>query len=303
MDQRVVAGFDGSTQSAAASRWAAAEALLHGVPLRLVHVAESYAVLDVPAAGSGPRPGYVDELLRGACEELRAEYPRLDIGSATLEGRPAEALAGAAADATMLVLGSRGLGTVAGVVLGSVGMAVVHASERPVVLVRAAKDTAPHGRARGGPPEPRNARGGHAEHRVVVGVDTGHPCEALLAFAFEEAARRHCPLVALHSWTLPPLAGYGAAYSPEGNARMADTARAGLDEVLRPWRERCPTVALDARSEAGRPAEQLLEAGAAADLVVVGRRVRRSRIGGHIGRVTHAVLHHSTAPVAVVAHT
>ncbi|MEU9848284.1 universal stress protein [Streptomyces sp. NPDC047985] len=292
MNPRIVVGFDGTAESVAASRWAAREALLHGVPLHLVHVEESFTVLDVPVAGSGPRPenGDADELLRGAREELLEEHPRLEIGYESLGGRPAAALAAAATDAGMLVLGSRGLGTLAGVVLGSVGMAVVHAVERPVVLVRATRDAVPR------------AREGHVAGDVVVGVDTGRPCDALLSFAFEEAARRRCTLVAVHSWTPPPLAGYGAAYSPERNARMAEAMRTELDDMLKPWHDRCPTVALDARSGIGRPAEQLLEAGAAADLVVVGRRVRRSRIGGHIGPVAHAMLHHSAAPVAVVAH-
>ncbi|OKJ29817.1 universal stress protein [Streptomyces sp. CB01580] len=291
MNPRIVVGFDGTAESVAASRWAAREAVLRGVPLHLVHVEETFTVLGVPSAGPGPRHGDADPLLRAAREELLARHPRLRIGSESLGGRPAAALAGAAADADMLVLGSRGLGTLAGVVLGSVCMAVVHALERPVVLVRATEDVGP------GPRE------GHPEGGVVVGVDPGHPCDALLAFAFEEASLRRCALVAVHSWTPPPLAGYGAAYSPEGHAQMAEAMKNELDDLLKPWRDRCPAVALDARSEIGRPAEQLLEAGAAAALVVVGRRVRRSRIGGHIGPVTHAMLHHSTAPVAVVAHT
>lgn len=291
MNPRIVVGLDTTAESVAASHWAAREALLRGVPLRLVHVEETFTVLDVPASGPDPRRGEADPLLREAREELLARHPRLRIGTESLGGRPAAALAGAAADADMLVLGSRGLGTLAGVVLGSVGMAVVHALERPVVLVRAARDAAPL------PSE------GHAEGGVVVGVDPGHPCDDLLAFAFEEAALRHCALVAVHSWTPPPLAGYGAAYSPEGHARTAEAMRTGLDDLLKPWRDRYPAVALDARSGIGRPAEQLLEAGAAAALVVVGRRIRRSRIGGHIGPVTHAMLHHCTAPVAVVAHT
>jgi nucleotide-binding universal stress UspA family protein len=55
-------------------------------------------------------------------------------------------------------------------------------------------------------------------------------------------------------------------------------------------------------SRSGSPANQLVDASHEASLVVVGRRVRRSPLGAHIGSVTHAVLHHATAPVAVVAH-
>ena len=57
-------------------------------------------------------------------------------------------------------------------------------------------------------------------------------------------------------------------------------------------------------SRSGSPAHHVIDASRDASLVVVGRRIRRSPIGVHIGSVTHGVLHHATAtaPVAVVAH-
>ncbi|NYV77289.1 universal stress protein, partial [Streptomyces sp. UH6] len=55
-------------------------------------------------------------------------------------------------------------------------------------------------------------------------------------------------------------------------------------------------------SRTGGAADHLLDAAAAASLVVVGRRVRRGTLGIHIGPVAHAVMHHATVPVAVVAH-
>ena len=55
-------------------------------------------------------------------------------------------------------------------------------------------------------------------------------------------------------------------------------------------------------SRSDSPANLLVAASREASLVVVGRRVRRNPLGAHIGPVTHAVLHHSTAPVAVVPH-
>lgn len=53
----------------------------------------------------------------------------------------------------------------------------------------------------------------------------------------------------------------------------------------------------------GQAAIQILDASSDAALVVVGRRIREAAaIGTHIGAITHAVLHHSAAPVAVIAH-
>lgn len=76
----------------------------------------------------------------------------------------------------------------------------------------------------------------------------------------------------------------------------------GLDDMLKPWRDKYPTVPIDAQATIGSASEQLLEAGSETGLVVVGRRIRRSSIGAHIGPITHAVLHHATSPVAVIAH-
>lgn len=72
--------------------------------------------------------------------------------------------------------------------------------------------------------------------------------------------------------------------------------------MLRPWRQKFPDVEVVEESRYGSAAEVLLDAAQAASLLVVGRRVRRDPFGAHIGHVTHAVLHHSTAPVAVVPH-
>ncbi|MFB6941408.1 MULTISPECIES: universal stress protein [unclassified Streptomyces] len=290
MNQRIVVGIDGSAESAAAAHWAAREALLRNAPLLLVHAEEWFSPLSIPAARSDARRQWAQALLRKASEKLREEHPQLDISAESFDGRPADSLASAAASAGMLVLGSRGLGTLTGFVLGSVGMAVLHTVEEPTVLVRATEDAVPH------------ARGEHSDRDIVVGIDIGRPCDALLTFAFDEAARRGCTLHALHSWMLPPLAGSGSAYSPEVNAQIAQNMSTGLDDMLKPWRDMYPTVGLDAQVMVGHASEQLLKTGSEAGLVVVGRRIRRSSIGTHIGPITHAILHHSTAPVAVVAH-
>ncbi|MER5361851.1 universal stress protein [Streptomyces sp. NPDC002785] len=290
MDQRIVVGLDGSAESAAAAHWAAREALLRSVPLHLVHAEEWSSPPGIPAARSDVGRQWAKALLRDASDELREKHPQLDISTQSFDGRPADSLVGVTAAAGMLVLGSRGLGTLTGFFVGSVGMAVLHAVERPVVLVRATEDAMPH------------ARGLHLDRDVVVGIDISRPCDALLAFAFDEASRRACTLRALHSWMLPPLAGSGSAYNPEVHAQIAQSMNTGLDNMLKPWRDMYPAVSLDAQVTVGHASEQLLEAGSEAGLIVVGRRIRRSSIGAHIGPITHAVLHHSTAPVAVIAH-
>ncbi|MFG2483162.1 universal stress protein [Streptomyces virginiae] len=290
MNDRIVVGLDGSAESLAAAHWAAREAVLRGVPLDLVHAEEWSSPRDLPVPTSEVRRRWAQALLNETADELRARHPELDIDIRSIDGGPAAELAGVTSDANMIVLGSRGLGTVTGFVLGSVGMAVIQATARPVVMVRANEDAVPH-------PDGR-----HAARDLLVGVDISRPCDALLAFAFEEAARRACALHVRHNWALPPLVGYGAAYDPRVHAQLEMSATGSLSDVLGPWRDKYPNVGVIARASAGHAATELVEGAAEAGLVVVGRRIRRSSIGAHIGPVTHAVLHHAKAPVAVIAH-
>ncbi|AWZ03475.1 MULTISPECIES: universal stress protein [unclassified Streptomyces] len=290
MNDRILVGLDGSAESIAAAHWAAREALLRGVPLHLVHAEEWSTPFDIPVATDDVRRHWSQALLNEAADELRTRHRELEVDIRSFDGKPAAMLAAVAAGASMIVLGSRGLGTVTGFVLGSVGMAVIQATVRPVVMVRASEDTAPH-------PDGR-----HAPRDVVVGVDIGGPCDALLAFAFEEAARRACALRVRHSWSMPPLVGYGAAYDPRVHAQLEMSAKASMEDVLKPWRDKYPAVDVTSRASAGHASTELLDGGSEAGLIVVGRRIRRSSIGTHIGPVTHAVLHHAKAPVAVIAH-
>nr|WSX48473.1 universal stress protein [Streptomyces sp. NBC_00974] len=63
-----------------------------------------------------------------------------------------------------------------------------------------------------------------------------------------------------------------------------------------------PSLRVDSRATIGQSAIQILDAASTAALVVVGRRIRHSASGAHIGPVTHAVMHHAVSPVAVIAH-
>ncbi|WP_411152518.1 universal stress protein, partial [Streptomyces sp. A30] len=137
---------------------------------------------------------------------------------------------------------------------------------------------------------------------VVLGLDTDSPDDTLLAFAFEAAARHVTPLRVVHVWNLPPYFAYGVPADPELDAVLGKQDAATLAEVLHRWKEKYPAVEVVAESRSGSPAIELADASREASLVVVGRRVRRSPLGAHIGPVTHAVLHHAAAPVAVISH-
>ncbi|MFH9349747.1 universal stress protein [Kitasatospora sp. NPDC017646] len=284
MTSTVVAGVDGSSASTAAAQWAAEEARRRGAALRLVHAwpwltdgVSSFAEPDdLPAAAQ--------RILAEAADAVRAPHPELTVHVDAVLDAPVDGLVAAAAEADLLVLGSRGRGGFTGLLLGSVSMAVAGRSDTPVVVVRDA------------------GQGHEASGEVVVGVDAHAPEEAVLAFAFREAALRGARVRAVHGWDLPPLFGYAGGAVPAGEVEQLKTLEEKLLTLaLAGQRERHPAVEVveDVRLDAARG---LVEASAGAALVVVGRRQRPIELGSRLGRVAHAALHHAEAPVAVVPH-
>ncbi|MFI7277452.1 universal stress protein [Streptomyces sp. NPDC049879] len=295
MVSTVVAGLDGSAESLAAAEWAAREAELRGLPLRLVHAREPVPefMVQAPPARAETHHAWSERIAREAADRLRLRHPGVDVTVEQLDGLPHEVLSGAARDSALVVLGSRGLSGIGGFLLGSVGQAVVARSEQPVVLVRAGQQaSAAHtGSPAGTPFRP-----------VVLGLDTGSPHDTVIGFAFDAALRRETGLTVVHGWNPPPSYAYALAADPGLLDELSKERAETLAEVLRPWRRRFPAVEVTERSRNGSVADHLVDASREASLLVVGRRVRRSPFGVHIGPVTHSVLHHATAPVAVVAH-
>ncbi|MER6084956.1 universal stress protein [Streptomyces sp. NPDC001833] len=324
MTRTVTAGLDGSAESRAAAmgapptplgQWgrAAREAELRGLPLKIVHVWEpvpdpmAQAPLLGPEThqhrtersemGAPPAEGW-GSIPREAAEELRLRHPGVEVVGEQVSGSAGEVLVEASKGAALLVLGSRALGGVGGFLVGSVGLSVVAHAESPVVLVRAGEQAADEHRT-----DPAGIPSTATPFRpVVLGLDTDHPDETLIEFAFDAALRRATSLRVVHAWFPPPYYAYGMPVDPPLHEALALEQSQALTEALSPWRQKYPDVETVEVSRFGSAAEQLVEASGEASLVVVGRRIRRGALGAHIGHVTHAVLHHATAPVAVVAH-
>nr|WSX53278.1 universal stress protein [Streptomyces sp. NBC_00974] len=294
MKDHVTVGVDGSPESRAAARWAAREAVLRNVPLRLVHAVDWPLDPVFPGLGHQDVDRWADQALTDATQELHQRHPRLEITTRCLSARPAAALAAEAGEAALLVLGSRGLGGLVGFVVGSVALSTLVATDTPVVLVRVADG--PDGQD--GPDGPGTGVGSE----VVVGVDIHGACDRVLTFAFEEAARRDRTLRAVHGWKMPPAYRYVPFFDPDNERDIGRSVTHMVDDALLPWRHRFPDVKATTSVFMGSAGDHLVRASQGAGLVVVGRRARRSPLGTHLGSVTHAVLHHAAAPVAVVAH-
>ncbi|MCM2390664.1 universal stress protein [Streptomyces albipurpureus] len=298
MSRTVIAGLDGSRESLAAADWAAQEAKLRGVPLKLVNVWESVPLVQAPFLSAENEQHWAEQLPREAGEELRKAHPDLDITVEQLTGRPADVLPELSKDAELLVLGSSGLGGFTGFLVGSVGQAVVSRTEGPVILVRAVSPVEQPGEE----PQEGPAVQGDVRGPIVLGLDANEPDDALIQFAFDAAQRRAVPLRVVHSWNLPPYFAYGLPPDPQLNAELGRIETEKLAEVLEPWRPKYPSVEVIEQVEPGKAVEQLVTASRGASLLVVGRRMRRAPFGGRIGSVAHAVLHHAIAPVAVIPH-
>jgi nucleotide-binding universal stress UspA family protein len=139
--KKIVVGVDGSPGSLDAMRWSVDEAALRGDEVVAVH-AWSYPpvstmhgalrVMEIDFAGAAA------ELLEAAVAEAVPGGSPVPIERVVVESPPAPALLDAAADAELLVVGSRGLGGFKGLLLGSVSQHCAHHAPCPVVVVRAA---------------------------------------------------------------------------------------------------------------------------------------------------------------------
>ncbi|MFJ7290514.1 universal stress protein [Streptomyces collinus] len=298
----ITVGLDGSPESLAAADWAAREAVERDALLRLLHGGEQMRYLYAPLAGV-PAPNALDAqrewaayMLRETEARLVRRHPGLRITTQQTEEQAVPALLAAADD--LLVLGSRGLGTLAGFLVGSVALAVVARSPRPVVLVRADGSAADEQR-----PDATRTGSTMGPHRdVVLGLDLEDPEDTGIGFAFEAARRHAADLRVVHGWSPPAAYGYGAAMDAGVNDEPAEQVRHRLADVLRPWKDKYPGVEVREQAVVGGAGRHLVHASRDAALVVVGRKNRRSPVGGRIGPVTHAALQHASAPVAVVPH-
>ncbi|MFE7580215.1 universal stress protein [Streptomyces gardneri] len=284
MTRSIVVGLDGTKQAYAAAEWAAAEAQLRDTGVELVYAKEAAPGVVRSLWSRESEEAWAEEMVARVAGGLRERRPGLSVTTRLLPTGPVPGLVTAARESELLVLGSRALGSVTGYLVGSVGLTVAGIVERPVVLVRA-------GGAAAAPQGP-----------VVVGTDVRRPVDAVLGFAFDEAARRHSRVHVVYAEQLPLFAGLGPAMVPDIRAAVAPEIRQSLDELLDPWRAKYPDVEAAARVVVGSAGLALVEAAGDAALVVVGRRTRHSTPGAHIGSVAHAVLHHSPVPVALVAH-
>ncbi|TCN31192.1 nucleotide-binding universal stress UspA family protein [Kribbella orskensis] len=291
MTNDIVIGVDAAWHRSGALDWALHEAVLRRMPLRAVHVVDQRVhthvapvkvdgQLIVPAVIPEPDSRLVDELE----QYVAAADPALDLGADVLIGAPDRRMAELSAQAELTVVGRRGIGGFARLLIGSTSESVANHGHGPVVVV-------PDGWQR--------ARYEHAP--IVVGVDEYEQNDAALEFAFEMAALHHVPLWMVHAWDLPAPYTWDAAAISGMHDQWQQLARHRLDSVAEQWQRKHPEVHLDQQLRQSHPVPALLDTAEStgAQLIVIGGRHHRMS-GLMLGSVTRGVLHHATVPVAVV---
>jgi nucleotide-binding universal stress UspA family protein len=141
-DRRIVVGVDSSPNSKTALRWAMAQARLTGASIEAVAAWQEppttgYSYGWLPDMYDGDSLAAITEkVLAETLADVAGQHAEpVEIRTRVVQGHPAQVLLEAADGAQMLVLGSRGHGAFAGMLLGSVSQHCVHHPPCPVVVV------------------------------------------------------------------------------------------------------------------------------------------------------------------------
>ena len=262
----VVVGVDGSHDSDHAVDWAAEHARNENRDLVLLHgVGAPSSTLGWMVSGGIDPSEFLGELeavgqavLDAAAARVVQRDPAARLHCVVARLDPMGALLEASEHASVVVVGSRGHGPVATLLIGSVGAAVASHSHCPAVVVR------PH--------HPGKVRRG-----VLVAVDGSAGSPAVLEFAFRQASEKGLPLTVLHAeWeayqSAHPMEPDDADY--QGTALTLAEAMAGLGEKY-------PDVPVSKVLMRGTPKDAVLRYADTMNLVVLGH--------GHLDRVSRAL--------------
>lgn len=283
MTDVVMVGVDGSEDSADALTWSTNEAARKQCQLKLVYCLHVPLVAQQPfgapslafaATGSGGYGAdYAEQILQAGVSLCREVAPDLDVRTEVLKRPAAAGLLEASAKASLMVLGTRGLGTLGSLFLGSVSMRLCARSFCPTVVVP--------------------LRSGHrdVDGNIVVGVDGSKHGDAALRFALEQAAL----------WGSSVTVVYGHRSGGAEDSTSTDPEGLVAEALDRARRGEFADVEVQAQVLDTSPADAVVAASHGASLTVVGSRGRGGFAGMMLGSVSQSVLHRVENPVAVLS--
>jgi nucleotide-binding universal stress UspA family protein len=278
----IVVAVDGSERNRSAVTWAAREAAAHGCEVTLVNALPDY-VVPTPHFSVHTEDPEVLDMLGETRHGMREILPEEFVSTLAQAGDPVEVLLDRAKDARLLVVGKRGLGGFARMIVGSTSIALAGRSPVPVAIVPDGWDV-----------EEREGR------PVVLGVDPSKPDHEPIAVAFRRAKRLGVPLVAVHGWETPTVYSWDAPTVTGAATQREQEDVTRFDQLLDSWRDRHPDVVVRPMRLHKHPAAAILEAAEEAQVVVLGRHPAGLFGGFAFGSVARAVLHYAETPVVVV---
>ncbi len=284
MTNKIVVGYNGTSSSDNAAMWAAHEADVRKMPLRVVTCFEMPMLSSEAALGLGGGAAFeaVSEAANTNAERIKAEigaaFPTLTFTTVVAADAAATALLDDVGPDDLVVVGSSSHEGAAAFWLGSTPRHLVRHSPCPVAVVR-------------------GGAGRDAPDRIVVGVDGSAASHRALHWAGDEADRYDVELVVVHGWSYP----YEATDTSSLQARELTEIDADctLNRAVETARERCGVTVTGCLVE-GSPVSAVLETARDGDMIVVGSRGRggiRSRL---FGSTANAILDNATVPVVVI---
>ena len=284
----IVVGVDGSPSSDQAFVWAVGQAALEQRPLTIVHAADPmrYAGAGFIAPASGIDYALMLDESRAAARALLTSstaqalegHPGLVVHEVLSASDPRSTLLDLGRTAAMIVVGSRGRGPVASLLLGSVSVSVSKHASCPVVVHRPTTADTPR-------------------YGVLVGVDGTETSLPAIEFAYRMSSWRGLPLTVLHSYLEPVLVAplHSRPGTPETGAERALVA-----ESLAGMQEKFPEVQVQVRLTRGFADQQLITASHNYDLLVIGHRPLAPLDDILHRSVAPTVVEHAHGPVVVV---
>jgi nucleotide-binding universal stress UspA family protein len=280
----VVVAVDGSERNRSAVDWAAQEAAARGCGMVLVNAIAGHLV-PTPHPLTRSREQQVLDMLADARNRVRHIVAEESVSVVAAAGDPVEVLLeqAAEADAELLVVGKRGLGGFARVIVGSTSIALAGRSPVPLAIVPDLWD-----------------QSRHEGHPVVLGIDPDKADHQPIEAAFRRARRLGVALVAVHGWETPATYSWEAATVTGAVTEAEQQAATRFDALLAEWREKHPDVVVRPMRVHKHPAAALLEAAEESQVVVLGRHPAGVFGGFAFGSVARAVLHYAECPVITV---
>ncbi|UMB71845.1 universal stress protein [Mycobacterium paraterrae] len=235
----VVVAVDGSDAALSAASWAAKEAVHHDVPLKIVYVAHYTCGSSGGATLDGAEQQYAESCLREASSAVKAAGLLVTIETEVLRGDVGATLVAESVGATLVCVGSTGIGRMVAAAFGSTAITLAERAHCPVAIIRY---DAPH-------------RGSSEAGFIVAVLDGLSDGDAALVWAMEEARVRRAPVLALGIFPWPPF----------------DTNNDRFYDHLDHWLRRYPDVTVEVATTRMSARRYLESFAGAIQLVVIGQ--------------------------------